>query len=163
MSVIVRAGEVAPEGLDVDLQVDIRVLTDESGLEIGVGRATLKAHVHPARGGLQCSGQVLATAFPLCSRCLEPYALRVDREFDVAFLAAPPAVGPGGIELEITRGDLDVSYLDERRALDMDHLAAEQIYLELPMKPLCSPQCKGLCVGCGSNLNLDRCRCTATA
>jgi uncharacterized protein len=35
----------------------------------------------------------------------------------------------------------------------------EQFYLSLPMKPLCSEDCQGLCPVCGTNLNRDTCDC----
>ena len=35
----------------------------------------------------------------------------------------------------------------------------EQLYLALPMKPLCREDCRGLCAECGANLNLTTCGC----
>ena len=35
----------------------------------------------------------------------------------------------------------------------------EQFYLSLPMKPLCSDACQGLCPDCGTNLNRVTCDC----
>jgi len=35
----------------------------------------------------------------------------------------------------------------------------EQCYLSLPMKPLCRPDCRGLCPQCGTNLNRGACAC----
>jgi uncharacterized protein len=35
----------------------------------------------------------------------------------------------------------------------------EQMYLALPMKPLCRDDCRGLCPTCGANLNLAACGC----
>jgi len=35
----------------------------------------------------------------------------------------------------------------------------EQFVLSLPMKPLCSEGCKGLCPVCGTNLNRNTCDC----
>jgi uncharacterized protein len=35
----------------------------------------------------------------------------------------------------------------------------EQFYLALPMKPLCSEACHGLCPVCGTNLNRGTCDC----
>ena len=32
--------------------------------------------------------------------------------------------------------------------------------MALPMKPLCKPDCKGLCPSCGKDLNLGACGCT---
>jgi uncharacterized protein len=44
-------------------------------------------------------------------------------------------------------------------AIDLGQLIEEQFYLVLPMKPLCSVDCKGLCSNCGTNLNVASCDC----
>jgi uncharacterized protein len=41
-------------------------------------------------------------------------------------------------------------------------LLREQIQLALPMKPLCTEACRGLCPECGTNLNRTQCDCTPT-
>ena len=44
--------------------------------------------------------------------------------------------------------------------LDQAHeILREQVLLAIPMKPLCKPECKGLCPRCGVNLNLKDCGC----
>jgi uncharacterized protein len=37
----------------------------------------------------------------------------------------------------------------------------EQFFLTLPMKPLCRPDCQGLCPVCGKNRNREQCDCKA--
>lgn len=155
---IVRAEDLQPDGLQVDLRLELGTLGYEGDLEIGVTGASLTALLERSREGLTCAGRLLATAYVPCSRCLEPYPLVVDRRFDVSYLPAPHG-GRQAQEIQIKRDDLEVSYLNEERALDMADLAAEQIYLELPMKPLCAADCLGLCPGCGANLNRETCRC----
>ncbi|MGN0550731.1 MAG: YceD family protein [Acutalibacteraceae bacterium] len=44
--------------------------------------------------------------------------------------------------------------------LELDPLVTADIILELPLKFLCSENCKGLCQGCGANLNIESCKCT---
>jgi uncharacterized protein len=44
--------------------------------------------------------------------------------------------------------------------LDVNDLLHEQFQLALPMKPLCSDACRGLCPQCGANLNRTECGCT---
>ncbi|RME68679.1 MAG: DUF177 domain-containing protein, partial [Nitrospirae bacterium] len=46
--------------------------------------------------------------------------------------------------------------------LDITSIVQEQILLNLPMKPLCMPECKGLCPRCGMNLNTGTCDCPRT-
>lgn len=43
--------------------------------------------------------------------------------------------------------------------LDLDELVTTDILLELPLKHLCSEDCKGLCPKCGLNLNKGGCKC----
>jgi uncharacterized protein len=44
--------------------------------------------------------------------------------------------------------------------LNLLDLLTEQIELNLPMKPLCSDLCKGICLRCGADLNAGNCSCT---
>jgi DUF177 domain-containing protein len=161
--VIVRAGDLQPRGLQVDLKPDVGPLSDEAGLEIRVEGASLSARVVPTQGGLRCSGRLDATAHVPCSRCLEPYPMQVGRDFDVAYVPTLRGAGADEMDLQISREDLDVAYLDEDGNLDLSGLAAEQVYLTLPMKPLCADDCRGLCPGCGCNLNTESCHCPVMA
>jgi len=43
--------------------------------------------------------------------------------------------------------------------LHLSEIACEQIFLEIPYQPLCHEECKGLCPGCGKDLNLLSCEC----
>ncbi|MDD5195835.1 MAG: DUF177 domain-containing protein, partial [Candidatus Omnitrophica bacterium] len=45
----------------------------------------------------------------------------------------------------------DISMLGEYLTVDND--IREEVLLNFPMKVLCKPDCKGLCPGCGANLN----------
>ncbi|NSW89791.1 MAG: DUF177 domain-containing protein [Firmicutes bacterium] len=44
--------------------------------------------------------------------------------------------------------------------LDIDIILKNYIILNLPMKQICSDECKGLCPICGSNLNEGKCSCS---
>ena len=120
---IVRAGDLRPEGLPIDLSLEIGPLSYEGGLEIGVAQATLKALVQPSQRGLACTGRLVATAFVPCSRCLEPFAYSVDRDFDISFLPARAVEEPGDQDHQITSDDSNVSYLDQRGAFDVTDVA----------------------------------------
>ena len=91
-----------------------------------------------------------------CSRCLEPFRLKVDASFDQRYL--PAAEEGAEHDAEVAADDLETSvYRDEQ--IDLDELLREQFYLALPMKPLCTETCRGLCPQCGTNLNTGACEC----
>ncbi len=91
-----------------------------------------------------------------CSRCLAPVAFSSSGE--VSWLFAPVHRRPLEDETELTAGDLDVVWYDEF-VVPFDPLVEEQLLLELPMKPLCRPDCLGLCPRCGADRNSAPCDC----
>ena len=91
-----------------------------------------------------------------CSRCLEPFTLHVDQRFDLRY--QPHALNTGEGEREVEEDDLTTAFYDNDE-IDLGQLMREQFYLALPMKPLCSDDCKGLCPVCGTNLNRGACEC----
>ncbi len=61
---------------------------------------------------------------------------------------------------ELAGEEDDETYLilpDEK--LDLTEFCLSEIYLALPMKHLCSEDCKGICPTCGKNLNQGSCGC----
>lgn len=48
------------------------------------------------------------------------------------------------------------------KELDITGDIRDTLLLSLPMKLLCSESCRGLCAGCGVNLNEEPCRCAAS-
>ena len=91
-----------------------------------------------------------------CGRCLEGYTLPVDATFDLLYL--PAAEAPSQGEREVEEDDLDTAFYRDG-IIDLAGLVREQLYLALPMKPLCRDDCRGLCPVCGTNLNTSSCSC----
>jgi uncharacterized protein len=89
-----------------------------------------------------------------CSRCVEPFEVPVDAEFDLRYVPHTQNEGEG--EREIGEDDLTTAYYREG-VLDLADLLREQFMLALPMKPLHDEACRGLCPECGANLNRTDC------
>jgi uncharacterized protein len=95
-----------------------------------------------------------------CSRCLEPYPFAGSSNFHLRYRPHPRDVREDE-ELEIIPDELDIEFYTER-AIALRALAAEQIQLSIPMKPLCDDTCLGLCPHCGANRNRETCSCEAS-
>jgi uncharacterized protein len=100
-------------------------------------------------------GAVKTTLELACGRCLEPFTWPVDESFDLRY--QPHATGSEG-EHAIEEDDLTTAFY-ENDTIDLGHLMHEQFLLSMPMKPLCSDACHGLCPICGTNLNRETCDC----
>ncbi|MEW6659028.1 MAG: DUF177 domain-containing protein [Thermodesulfobacteriota bacterium] len=91
-----------------------------------------------------------------CSRCLENFALPVDGDFDLLLAPRPEQIS--GQDEELSAADLDVDYYSGE-VLNLGAILREQIILMVPLKPLCTEECRGLCPRCGALLNREECTC----
>jgi uncharacterized protein len=91
--------------------------------------------------GIYVSGSAGATLEGECARCLDP--LTDEIEVELAELFAYPDT----LTDETTDADELPRVVDDR--VDVEQIVRDAIVLELPLSPLCRPDCPGLCVDCG--------------
>lgn len=115
-------------------------------LEIAYLQGTVRAT--RIGGGLYVQGAVTSQLTLECVRCLTPFPLPVTLELEETFRLAGH------------KPHSDIPYaVSEDGWLDLAPLLREEIWVALPMKPLCRSDCRGLCPHCGANLNLGSCQC----
>jgi len=112
--------------------------------------------IYKDKNTYRVAGRVETTLELRCSRCLEPFRLPIDAAFDLRYHPASENTGEG--EREVRDDDFSAAYY-QNDEIDLEQLMREQFELALPMKPLCSDDCKGLCPICGVNLNRETCGC----
>lgn len=111
---------------------------------------------------IRVTGRIAAPLALSCSRCLADYTSFIDTSFTL-FFRKESAVAPSS-EDELELGEMDLlssSYSGDE--IDLTHEIEEQIAMEIPLKPLCSEECKGLCHVCGIDLNMSSCSCSKEA
>jgi uncharacterized protein len=94
-----------------------------------------------------------------CARCLEPVRHELAGDFDLLF--RPLGVDAGPSERELGAPETEIGYY-QGGGLVLEDVLREQVLLSLPVRTLCSEDCKGLCPRCGRNLNEGACTCEAT-
>ena len=82
----------------------------------------------------------------------------IDQPLDLVYQPAASIRVIPEEEIELTAEQMDLIPFNGSR-IDLRQAVAEQVLLALPIKPLCSRQCKGLCPRCGLNLNHGPCQC----
>ncbi|HZX46152.1 MAG TPA: YceD family protein [Clostridia bacterium] len=94
---------------------------------------------------LYVTGEVRAEVVLQCSRCLGTVRHPLRTGFSQQYSEAGP-----GEEVLPVKGD----------SIDLREPVVESILLELPVKVLCSEECKGLCPICGADRNVKECGCS---
>jgi uncharacterized protein len=100
-------------------------------------------------------GELAAKISQECGRCLEPATIPIGGDFVYTLVPAKVEVAK---DLELTAQELETSYY-HGDFIDLAPMICEQIVLQVPMKILCTVDCKGLCSHCGINLNTGSCVC----
>jgi uncharacterized protein len=103
------------------------------------------------------TGELFTPVVLECSRCLEPFRLPLLLPLGW-FVRRVEELTP---EDELPDGEFEI--LPETQELDFTARVREAIIFNLPVKPLCRPDCRGLCPACGQNLNIRECACRREA
>ena len=151
--------EVTPHGLHISRKVNLTLPPSIEEVEI-INPCFVELKLTPIGSKYRINGSIRAKLRLQCSRCLESYPFHLFSDFDLLYV--PMEQMPSEVELEMKDKDANIAYYSENK-IELSELLQEQILLALPMKPICSQKCKGLCPSCGANLNVSSCNCEAVS
>ncbi len=133
---------------------------DDEHLDLGDGRSVrpVQGHVRLTRtqNGVLADVNIRGRLQIECGRCLTEIIQPLEFPFSEEFYQT--VVVTTGAHLPKPE-DPDVFLIDETHKLDLADAMREYALLNVPMLPLCQPDCKGLCPECGANLNENPCDC----
>ncbi len=126
---------------------------DLSTLEFGGNRpitepVEVSGQVRNMAGALVLNATAQTVLSLVCDRCGKPFRREKHVEYETLLAT----------ELEQEEDEGDIVLLDGD-TLDVGRLMADTFVLEMDSKNLCAEDCKGLCAGCGADLNEEPCRC----
>jgi uncharacterized protein len=121
------------------------------------GPVKLSFDIHKDKETFRLDGRVSGTLELRCSRCLESFQWPVDEPFELTYQPRAAVEGMAQ-EREIADQDFSAALYDNEQ-IDLEQLIRERFEMSLPMKPLCTDECRGLCPVCGANLNRQTCGC----
>jgi len=163
----------------VSLQLDLSEIVSREGMrsavyvdQAGVEDPDLN-FASPLRGALtfvnggdliSIEGSLATELQAECSRCLTPVRLplsvAIDERYPIPDILNPTRKPAPDEDFDPTIRS--VVYLEKGRPiLDLDELMRQLLVAELPIRILCSEECRGLCPGCGALLNEQPCTCSA--
>lgn len=80
-----------------------------------------------------------------CVRCLDGIQQPIAIDFTELYAFNKRSVSESGL------------LVPDNGQIDLGPIAREYLLLDVPMNPLCKPDCLGLCPQCGNNLNQKKC------
>lgn len=139
--------------LDFSQDGDSLGITRDDAHLAGPVKVTLELNV--TGEDIRIDGAVSTVVEEECSRCLDAYERDLEAELHLYAMGSRGRDPQPEPEDDQGEGML----IHDGRQLDLSGEVRSAILLSIPMQPLCSPECKGLCPGCGANLNEGQCSC----
>ncbi len=109
----------------------------------------VRAEIYRHGGDVTFTGLLSATVRAVCPRCLDEFRWPLERRFEFLIVRCDSGNAEDDMGLAHYAGD----------EIDLGPLVREQAVLALDQSVCCVETCRGLCAGCGANLNHEPCRC----
>jgi uncharacterized protein len=138
-----------PVGTTLEFSLDVGPERLSDDLEVGFLRGDLQ--LLRMDSGLLVHGTVSTRVEAQCVRCLEPISYPMTIQLAEQFEYNPQAMD---------QEEEPVFPIVGTGMIDLAPPLREHILLDLPLRLLCRPDCRGLCSQCGANLNEGQCDCT---
>jgi uncharacterized protein len=137
---------------DGEHKYDFKCSASEIGLDSEFEKevivdVTLRKSIRQYYLDIECMTQKKST----CDRCLADFDLRIDCSFKLVYTYDQSFSLPDFDEIKF------LNFHDTEFEIGED--VRQMIMLNIPLKLLCSEECKGLCLICGKNLNESECNC----
>lgn len=109
---------------------------------------SVKGYAVNYEGKIEVTLDIFAKVEMQCSRCIDTYVQDIHASANYIF------VKEGN---QLVEDEDEHSFKGDE--IDLTEIVLNEIAAEIPMKPLCSENCKGLCPVCGKNNNRSNCNC----
>lgn len=152
---------IPDEGLNINFSEGARwfeeCFPERESIDFNLRKVDVNCQVTKVSTTVFIKGSISVHLDVCCSRCLEDTGMIGNSDFAYTLIPAKPEFKE---DVELQAEELEISYYSGD-VIDLAPIVCEQIILQVPIKPLCSEECKGLCPRCGINLNIASCNCQA--
>jgi uncharacterized protein len=119
----------------------------------------LKATAELLETEIRIQGHLTTRLEASCDRCLGPVEIPVSRDFDLFYRPLQSIAKEE--EIEVPEDEMEVGFYSGD-GIELADVAIEQVILSMPMKVICTAECRGLCPVCKVNRNLTPCDCATS-
>ncbi len=156
----IKVASISEEGLEYLLSDDgsrlLEIIPDKGKIDFTLHRVDVRCFARKVGSTIPLQVKAETKVGLECGRCLEMVTYPVKMAF--ACSLTPTGAGIAAEDSADVGEGLNLgSYQDD--VIDLAPLVLEQVVLQIPIKPLCREDCKGLCPRCGANLNETTCDC----
>jgi uncharacterized protein len=152
----VLVATIPEEGLELSFEADAEALELSFPGARFIQPIGAEVLVHKTGTLVSVTGRLRLSVMFECVGCLREFLAPFDIQVNAQYLPGAPSLAAGEHVMPVEEAE-NYYYRDD--VLVFDDLVREEVLLALPYKPLCKPDCRGLCAQCGQDLNSGTCGC----
>ena len=149
LNIRLSAVEEAPQEFSGRLETDSELLA-ETDLEFAEPVSVSGRVSTAGPGSFFLQMRLAGTISSSCRRCLDAVKCELEEDLNLILAESNPNDDPS---VYVIGSNEDL--------VELNPVLREELILSLSGDGLCKEDCKGLCAGCGVNLNTEECRCSA--
>jgi uncharacterized protein len=131
----IKINEVPKDGLIAHAEYDAKELDMETPQLHYKRPISVNAEIKLVENELFVKTKVFTNMSLVCVRCLKEYEISFTKNYSFHY------------------------NIKNLLVIDITSDLREEIILDYPLRPLCRQDCKGICPGCGADLNNEECKC----
>lgn len=163
---LIHIDNIPEEGLTLELEEPATAFPVLANMErekeaVFCKPVRIRLHVATIEGMVNVSGTIDTKAIFHCSRCLDECETSIESSFELTYVKELPDIEGDEDDIEVSPEEMGL-ILYTGDTIDLREAVQQEVIMALPFRPLCEPECKGLCPRCGANLNRDACDCHTT-
>jgi uncharacterized protein len=147
---------IPEEGLELSFEADVDALELSLPGARFIQPITADVLLHKIGTLVSVTGLLRLSVMFECVGCLREFLASFDIQVNAQYLPGSPSLAAGEHVMPVEEAE-NYYYRDD--VLVLDDLVREEVLLAMPYKPLCKPDCRGLCAQCGQDLNTGMCGC----
>lgn len=137
--------------VEFERSLDLNNLSIQSREIVLATPVNIKGSIYRMDDGLYLDAIVSYEYYENCARCLKEFINRVET------VLSGKLVGISESSKAIDDDELVFYYNNDE--VELTEQVLTSILLSLPMKSVCDDNCRGLCLVCGKDLNVEECNC----
>tara|TARA_B110000914_G_scaffold71897_1_gene62975 strand:+ start:1660 stop:2112 length:453 start_codon:yes stop_codon:yes gene_type:complete len=124
---------------------------NNNNLVLENNKLTCELSSKTSKYGFKLSGFIFNNTVYCCDRCLKEYIIndKIKTNFFISNQKNDKVISAHDV----------LYWSDEDDRVNLKDTLLEILFVEIPFKKLCSNNCKGICLDCGSDLNNKSCSC----
>lgn len=158
----VPVDDITEGGLDWTMDVPDEFVGGLLTVDYATAGVPLNLRVRLTKVGennIVAQGSIAGRLSAICCRCLARRDFEVRKSFRHVFVEGKDPAQDKAEEVISDTDDLSVTFFAGAE-VDLLALAGDELALALPVNPVCTADCRGLCPVCGNDRNVDPCGCT---